>query len=107
MTNQSSPVLIQKATPHEIPLIQDIAFKTWPVTYGNILSAAQLSYMLDLIYSSDALTAQMQKNHQFYLAYQQEQPVGFCDFSFERERTYKLNKIYVVPNIQKSGAGKA
>lgn len=107
MNVQSSPLSIRKATQHDIATIQDIAHKTWTVAYADILSTEQLTYMLDLIYSTDSLTKQMSESHQFYLAEVDAKDVGFSDFGWISDKIYKLHKIYVLPSAQKTGAGKA
>ena len=37
--NPTETMVIRKAYPADIPLIRDMAYKIWPVTYGNILIA--------------------------------------------------------------------
>lgn len=107
MTGQSSPLSIRKATPHDIPVIRDIAYKTWPSAYGNILAPGALQYMLQYFYSEEALQQQMQQGQEFFIAEVNTIPVGFGAVSLYEEGIYKLNKIYVLPGIQKTGAGKA
>lgn len=45
----------------DIPVIQEIAKRTWPITFQNILSESQIDYMLEMMYSPQALTEQMQE----------------------------------------------
>ena len=97
---------IRPASFNDIPYIQDIAFQTWPAAYSSILSPEQLNYMLDLIYSTAALKKQMQDNQHFFLAIQNFEPVGFAGFSAIDATVHKLHKLYVLPGIQKMGAGK-
>jgi ribosomal protein S18 acetylase RimI-like enzyme len=49
----------------------------------------------------------MAKGHRFYIAETGEQILGFASVSDEGEHTFKLNKLYILPNIQRSGAGSA
>lgn len=105
--------MVRIALLEDIPIIQKIAHATWPSAYGAIISAEQISYMLDLMYSNESLLQQMVKGHQFYLFEQQSlnhestDTLGFASVSKESETTFKLNKLYVVPTAHKSGAGKA
>lgn len=103
---QGEGVEIRPASFIDIPFIQDIAYKTWPVAYGEILTPEQLSYMLEQIYSTAALEQQMHDNQHFFLALQNFEPMGFAAFSPFDAITHKLHKLYVLPNIQKMGAGK-
>jgi ribosomal protein S18 acetylase RimI-like enzyme len=105
--------MIRIATLNDIPVIQQIAYHTWPSTYGGIIYEAQIKYMLDLMYSTESLIQQMAKGHQFYL-FEKEQPatsenevLGFASVSNESAGVFKLNKLYIVPTAQKTGAGKA
>lgn len=102
----SIDLVIRPASFNDIKYIQDIAAATWPVAYKDILSNHQLEYMLGLFYSAPSLEQQMKDNHYFFLAIQNAQPIGFASFSHEGELVYKLQKIYVLPQTQGSGAGK-
>lgn len=99
--------MIRKATKDDIQVIQFIAQKTWPIAYGDIISKDQLDYMLNLMYSDDSLINQMEKGHQFYLFDLADTPIAFASVSNEGDCIFKLNKLYVLPNTQKTGAGKA
>lgn len=107
MTVPNSPLSIRKATQHDLSIIQDIAYKTWPSAYGSILTPDSLNYMLGYFYSHEALQQQMQHGQEFFIAELRDEPIGFASVSKYEEGIYKLNKLYVLPNIQKSGAGKA
>jgi RsiW-degrading membrane proteinase PrsW (M82 family)/ribosomal protein S18 acetylase RimI-like enzyme len=97
---------LRKAFPHDIPLIRDMAFKIWPVTYGGILTNDQLDYMLGLLYSEKRLEEDMQKGIQFAMLYDGVQPIGFASIGMTEPQIYKLHKIYVLPSYQGKGAGK-
>jgi len=97
---------IRKAYPHDIPLIRDLAFKIWPVTYSSIVGMDQVNYMLGLLYSESRLAEDMQKGIEFVILYDGVQPIGFASIGLMEPRTYKLHKIYVLPSYQGKGAGK-
>ncbi|TAH12531.1 MAG: N-acetyltransferase [Sphingobacteriia bacterium] len=99
--------MIRSATFNDIAIIQSIAKTTWPIAYGDIISKDQLDYMLNLMYSDDSLKKQIEKGHQFYLFYLTDTPIAFASVSNEGENIFKLNKLYVLPSTQKTGAGKA
>ncbi|TDH29002.1 N-acetyltransferase [Segetibacter sp. 3557_3] len=102
----SSQLQVRPASFNDIRYIQEIANKTWPIAYDKILTPDQLMYMLDLFYSTEALSKQMKDNHHFFLALKDYEPIGFASFSHEHDEVYKLQKLYVLPGIQKSGTGK-
>jgi RsiW-degrading membrane proteinase PrsW (M82 family)/GNAT superfamily N-acetyltransferase len=99
-------MVIRKAYPSDIPLIRDMAYKIWPVTYGNILAPEQLDYMLKLIYDEKVLHQQMENNIEFILVYDGVHPVGFASFGRIEPQVYKLHKIYVLPSQQGKGTGR-
>jgi ribosomal protein S18 acetylase RimI-like enzyme len=92
-----------------IPVIQDLAERTWKVTYASILSPEQMKYMLDLFYSEASLQKQMQDGHQFIIAKEKGNAVGFASYSVKSDEepdTYRLHKIYIAPDQQGKGIGK-
>ena len=101
---------IKQAGVSNIGLVQDLAFTTWPAAYGNIISPAQLKYMLDLIYSKEALTNQIENlHHRFIIVYDNDTAIGFASYSPRHtadQTVYRLHKLYVLPNQQGKGTGK-
>lgn len=102
----SNDLVIRPASFNDIKYIQQVAAEIWPVAYKDILSKEQLDYMLELFYSAPALEQQLKDNHHFFLAVKDAQPVGFASFSHEGGDVYKLQKLYVLPGVQGTGAGK-
>jgi len=102
---------IREATVTDIADIQKIADATWPIAYGFILSNAQITYMLEMMYSTPALVSQMTpQQHRFLVAHINDVAVGFASYEInadsERNAT-KLHKLYCLPTQQKSGVGAA
>jgi GNAT superfamily N-acetyltransferase len=99
--------VIRNASHEDISVIQLITYQSWPDAYKNIIPAAQIIYMMDLIYSTEALERQMTKEHQqFVLVYECVNPVAFAAFSEIEKNIYKLHKLYALPNQQGKGLGK-
>ena len=100
---------IINATSEDFAVIRDIAYKTWPDTYGNILSEKQLYYMLDSFYSEETLRANaVEKRHCFLLAQENGIPLGFASYEhhYLNQNTTRLHKLYTLPESQGKGAGK-
>jgi GNAT superfamily N-acetyltransferase len=103
--------------------IRSVSERTWPSTYGHIISQEQIDFMLDWMYSDESLEKQMDSGCVFYIASikkenEQWEAVGFCSVSPEEEennstekvagaKAHKLNKLYILPSAQGTGAGKA
>ncbi|MFC4739618.1 GNAT family N-acetyltransferase [Flavobacterium ponti] len=100
-------MIIIKATKSQLSIVRDLAYKIWPTAYGEILSEAQLNYMLDKFYSLESLTEQMeQRKHIFLLAEEDDKYIGFSSYELhiDNHKT-KIHKIYVLPETQGKGFG--
>ena len=93
---------------NDINAIGFLAQQIWPVTYGEIISPEQMTYMLDLFYNPDALLRQMQEDkHQFIIVEQGEEAIGFASWGPLQPGMAKLHKLYVLPAGQGKGLGRA
>ncbi len=106
MESIKSLIEIRTAIFEDIPVIQEIAQQTWSATYGKILGRVQIAYMLDLMYSSETLEKQLFEGQTFLMAEVDNVPIGFASFRVIKGDVYKLDKLYVLPTMQKGGAGK-
>ena len=97
---------LRRAYEKDIPLIRELTMKIWPQTYSTILSAEQIEYMLEMMYSETSLQKQMKDNHEFIIVSNETTPIGFASFSSMEPGLYKLHKIYVMPQSQGKGTGK-
>lgn len=99
---------IRQATESDIDTIRDIAHRTWPDTFGSILSPPQIEYMLEMMYSQPALLRQMANGHTFLLVIENEIPLGYASYElgYKGEPKTKIHKIYVLPQTQGKGLGK-
>lgn len=99
---------IVKASVTDLKTITEIAHKTWPLTYGEILSQPQLDYMLKAFYSESALRANIENGQEFILAKETDIVLGFASFEhhYEDGNTTKIHKIYILPETQGKGIGK-
>ena len=113
-----SEIIITPATLEDRAFIRSVSERTWPSTYGHIISQEQIDFMLDWMYSDESLAAQFEKGHQFYIASLNGDPIGFCSVSAEPNegenevinevaQQHKLNKLYVLPSAHGTGSGKA
>ncbi len=101
-------IQIVKATTDDLQIIDEIARKTWPITYGTILSEAQLNYMLDAFYSEEGLRTNIANGHEFILVKDDDLVLGFASFENNHQNTAKtkIHKIYMLPESQGKGIGK-
>ena len=101
---------IKKAGSKDIDIIQNLAYRIWPVAYKDMITAGQLKYMLELIYSTEALTKQQTDlQHRFILVYENDIAIGFASFSNKYPGdpiVYRLHKLYVLSNYHHKGIGR-
>ena len=99
---------IQKAAFNDLQIIQELAHEIWPKTYSEIISAAQIDFMLAKIYDLEILEEQFTLGHHFLLAKHQNEYIGFAHFqeNFSIPKQTKLHKIYFLPATQGNGFGK-
>lgn len=105
---QTATTRIYKAGTADIPLIRSISFEVWPLTYRDIISAEQIDYMLDMMYSVSSLEGQMRDGHTFLIAMDETRPVGFISFAPKKEdpATIKIHKLYILQSAQGRGLGR-
>ncbi len=90
--------LIQ-ATLENIPLIQDLARRSWENAYADILSAEQMEYMLSEMYSEAEIASHFQNpDYHYYLI--------FDENNGSYEGFIKLHRIYLTPESKGKGFGK-
>jgi GNAT superfamily N-acetyltransferase len=102
-------ITIVPATANDYQVIQDIANQTWPIAYGDILSKAQLEYMLCAFYNEDVLNdSVINKGHFFVLAKEGEEALGFAsyEYNYNKNQQTRIHKIYILPQTQGKGIGK-
>ena len=101
-------ILIRKAKEEDMPIISDLAELIWPQTYTEYINEEQLRYMLDLMYNKGELLSQLQQGYTFLIAEDGSKDVGFaCSSLIDAEtKTYKLHKLYVLPEMHGKGVGK-
>ena len=97
---------IKIANPVDAVIIQELAYKIWPDAYGKILSSEQIEFMLNKYYSVDAIREQMQDLHYRFLIIHDDKAKGFAAYNREKEKTHKLQKLYIDQDKQGSGYGK-
>ena len=101
---------LTKATENDIPLIQELARRSWENAYAEILSNEQMEYMLGTMYSYDEILNHLQNSAYHYYLILDENENSFEGFiGYEHgyeEGTTKLHRIYLVPESKGKGFGK-
>ena len=101
-------MVIRQANLSDIPTISRLAHQIWWPTYSGVISDEQIIFMLEKIYSEQALQSQMEEGVTFLIVERNDLPVGFAAYSCTEpeNRVYKLEKLYVLPSEQGKGTGR-
>lgn len=100
-------VLIREADPGDIPLIRDLAERTWRACYPGMISPQQIEYMLERMYDPAVLADEIGSGTLYLLVFAQGKPAGYLAFSDVRDdREILLHKLYVLPHLQGQGLGR-
>lgn len=100
---------IIEATEKHIHIIKSLSDIIWPSTFSDILSSEQISYMMEMMYSSDSLKKQMNElNHHYLIAEKDGEYLGFISYeeNYKKSNITKIHKIYVLPSLHGAGVGR-
>ena len=104
---------IRKAQRHELNILEKLARAIWPSTYSDIISTAQIEFMLSWMYAEQTLQSQFDQGHEFYILSEQNTDLGFLALEWiststdNKQQQLKINKLYVLGQQQNKGFGKA
>jgi ribosomal protein S18 acetylase RimI-like enzyme len=99
---------IRPALPVDAPGIAAVARVTWDATYAHSISAHNRRQFLDRAYSPEAVRATIERESDwFYVATRGRQVVGFAQYLRRFDGEGELVRIYVHPDHQRRGIGRA
>lgn len=94
-------------TINDAPLIRELASQIWSDTYKNILSAEQLDYMFEMMYSIDSIRKQItEAGHHFFIAEIDGVPSGYISIEQKDVKLFNFQKIYALPSLHGKGLGR-
>jgi diamine N-acetyltransferase len=86
---------------HEIGLLAE---KIWKVAYSEILSEAQIKYMLNLMYAPQIIEKELHEGVNWEIVLSEGFPIGFIATTVEGT-VLKLNKLYLDVSLHGKGYG--
>ncbi|MCD8165876.1 MAG: GNAT family N-acetyltransferase [Bacteroides sp.] len=96
---------LKEATREDIPLITALADRVWYETYHEIHTRSQLEYMFEQMYSPEKLAKDMENGQVYFIGYQEKDPIGYVAIEQKENSLFYLQKLYVMPETQGTGAG--
>lgn len=94
------------ATPttlHDLETIGRLARRIWMEHYPAIIGMEQTEYMLEKMYTPEALQEQYNKGHRFYFWHEGNEPVGFASIDSTPEGYGFLAKFYLDSSYRGKG----
>ncbi|MBS1650808.1 MAG: GNAT family N-acetyltransferase [Bacteroidetes bacterium] len=99
-------ISLLKADVSDCEKIQKLATAIWHQHYTSIISLNQIEYMLNKMYSVNALTQQMvEQKHLFYFIENNNILYGFISIKLTSGNEYFINKFYIDETISNTGVG--
>lgn len=107
----SEEIQIRDATVADVEAIRAIAAETWWDTYRDLLDSDWITEHLAAWYEPGLVASQIEAAEasdlgQFLLAEADGQIVGYLHFALMDDRGPYLRRLYVLPDHQRSGAGR-
>ena len=98
---------IRPASEADIPLLRELAQRIWRECYPGIITAEQIEFMLDWMYSEEEMRRQITAGVPWEIAELDGEPVGYLSWQREDDGRVKISKLYVLPQHQRRGLGRA
>ena len=104
MTNNLT-IEIRPVTPPDVPAISALAREIWQATYPGIITQEQIDFMLEQRYGHERLHDDLADADKWLdQAFHGGRRVGFA-FSQLHKGEFKLDKLYIHPDVQRQGVG--
>ncbi len=98
-------IQIRPVTQPDIPAISALAREIWQATYPGIITQEQIDFMLEQRYGHERLYDDLEDADKWLdQAFDGERRVGFA-FSEIYKGEFKLDKLYIHPDVQRQGVG--
>src|SRR5262245_47012143 len=90
----------------DIPLLRGLAQRIWRECYPPLIGTAQVEYMLDRMYSVDALQRDLALGVHYEFASLQGEACGYLAWSLDTPAArVELHKLYLLPALHGRGLG--
>jgi GNAT superfamily N-acetyltransferase len=92
----------------QIAKVVALAEEIWSEHYVEIISQAQIDYMLARLQNAAAIAAQLREGHEYFLLCRAGEPVGYAAVKVElpQQRLF-ISKLYLSKPVRGHGLGRA
>lgn len=96
---------IRPVTPPDVPAISALAREIWQASYPGIITQEQIDFMLEQRYGVERLYDDLEQADKWLdQAFFEGRRIGFA-FSEIYKGEFKLDKLYIHPDVQRRGVG--
>ncbi len=104
---KSSDVVIRSVGVESIAVLRELAGEIFPHTYRSILSPEQIDYMMDMMYSEEALREQIEvRGDRFAVVWVDGVASGYLSVRPDGPGRFHLEKLYTLPSVRGCGIGR-
>ena len=98
----SENIVLRPVSKEEYAKVRVLAETIWPVCYKDILSAEQISYMMDMMYSENVIGKEISEGVHYSFIEVSGEIAGYLAWGpwHSAVRTAKLHKLYLLPKMQ-------
>ncbi len=100
------PVAVRRIEADELDIVQQLAERIWPDAFDGVIERHQIEIMLGDIYALESLEQEMAEGHVFWIARHGNEDAAFVS-SYKAGDVIWIKKLYVLPEKQGSGLGRA
>ena len=93
------------ATPGDAAELRSLAERIWRESYAGVVTAGQMAYMLEWMYSAETIARELAEGVCWELVRLDADAVGYHSITFGADGVAKLNKLYLLPAHQGRGLG--
>lgn len=90
----------------EISLVDQLAKEIWTEKYKNIITQAQIDYMLEKFQSPQAISTAIETGMLYFLFQDKKSPIGYFAIKIEPNETLFLSKLYLKKESRGTGLGR-
>ena len=96
---------LRRATVEDIPLLRDLAGRIWRACYQELISPAQIEFMLAWRFGAETIRHELEAGVIWELAASGAEPAGFLAWELDSAKSeLKLHKLYLRPEFHGRGA---
>ena len=109
VTFMNKDIILRPVQKDEYGKVRELAETIWPVCYKDILSAEQIDYMMDMMYSEDVISKEISEGVRYSFVESDGCIAGYLAWGQWNSvpPTAKLHKLYLLPEKQGQGIGSA